>query len=87
MRREKEAFERLIREKATMVVPKDRDGRLGENPDLARDAGKKASDAIMDGKGLLNSRDGRGFQTVAKLYRYRHARNRFVGHRRTGMGE
>ena len=42
IRKEKEAFERLIREKSTMVIPEDRDGRLGHNPDLAKDTSGKA---------------------------------------------
>ena len=43
IRKEKEAFERLIREKATMVIPEDREGRLGHNPDLAKDTSVKAN--------------------------------------------
>lgn len=36
LRREKEAFENLIKEKATMVVPKGRDGKTDGHPDLVR---------------------------------------------------
>jgi DNA excision repair protein ERCC-4 len=57
LRKEKEAFESLIGEKATMVVPEYREGRGAEdNPDLARD-GAKASDAIMES---VNSRRAGG---------------------------
>lgn len=36
LRREKEAFENLIKEKASMVVPRGRDGRTDGHPDLVR---------------------------------------------------
>uniref|UniRef100_A0A8C9TMV2 DNA repair endonuclease XPF n=1 Tax=Scleropages formosus TaxID=113540 RepID=A0A8C9TMV2_SCLFO len=36
LRKEKEAFEHLIREKASMVVPEEREGREGTNLDLIR---------------------------------------------------
>ncbi|XP_029432485.1 DNA repair endonuclease XPF isoform X2 [Rhinatrema bivittatum] len=38
LRKEKEAFEQLIREKASMVVPEEREGRDESNLDLKRDA-------------------------------------------------
>ncbi|NXM06223.1 XPF endonuclease, partial [Tyrannus savana] len=38
LRKEKEAFEKLIREKASMVVPEEREGRDETNLDLLRDA-------------------------------------------------
>ncbi|PKU38993.1 dna repair endonuclease xpf [Limosa lapponica baueri] len=38
LRKEKEAFEKLIREKANMVVPEEREGRDETNLDLIRDA-------------------------------------------------
>ncbi|NXP12767.1 XPF endonuclease, partial [Thinocorus orbignyianus] len=38
LRKEKEAFEKLIREKASMVVPEEREGRDETNLDLVRDA-------------------------------------------------
>ncbi|XP_071426900.1 DNA repair endonuclease XPF isoform X2 [Pithys albifrons albifrons] len=38
LRKEKEAFEKLIREKASMVVPEEREGRDETNLDLIRDA-------------------------------------------------
>ena len=47
LRKEKESFEHLIREKSTMVIPEDRDGKAGLNQDLIRDS-KKASDTIME---------------------------------------
>ncbi|XP_067912356.1 DNA repair endonuclease XPF isoform X2 [Heterodontus francisci] len=37
LRKEKTAFEHLIREKAMMVIPEEREGRDDLNPDLARD--------------------------------------------------
>jgi len=36
IRREKEAFEQLIKEKATMVIPSGRDGKTDGHPDLVR---------------------------------------------------
>lgn len=36
LRKEKEAFEKLIKEKSVMVIPEDRDGRGGYHPDLVR---------------------------------------------------
>uniref|UniRef100_A0A672TTR1 DNA repair endonuclease XPF n=2 Tax=Strigops habroptila TaxID=2489341 RepID=A0A672TTR1_STRHB len=38
LRKEKEAFEKLIREKASMVIPEEREGRDETNFDLIRDA-------------------------------------------------
>ncbi|XP_058013491.1 DNA repair endonuclease XPF isoform X2 [Ahaetulla prasina] len=38
LRKEKEAFEKLIREKASMVIPEEREGRDETNLDLARDS-------------------------------------------------
>ncbi|XP_015260912.1 PREDICTED: DNA repair endonuclease XPF [Gekko japonicus] len=38
LRKEKEAFEKLIREKASMVIPEEREGRDETNLDLVRDA-------------------------------------------------
>uniref|UniRef100_A0A8D0BB36 DNA repair endonuclease XPF n=1 Tax=Salvator merianae TaxID=96440 RepID=A0A8D0BB36_SALMN len=38
LRKEKEAFEKLIREKASMVIPEEREGRDETNLNLARDA-------------------------------------------------
>jgi DNA excision repair protein ERCC-4 len=40
LRREKEAFENLIKEKASMVIPKGRDGRTDGHPDLVRGSSK-----------------------------------------------
>ncbi|ELT90017.1 hypothetical protein CAPTEDRAFT_178005 [Capitella teleta] len=37
LRREKEAFEYLIRSKATMVIPEEREGRIEDDPNLSRD--------------------------------------------------
>ena len=57
LRKEKESFEHLIREKSTMVIPEDRDGKAGLNEDLIRDS-KKASDAIMENSNSM-TRKGR----------------------------
>ncbi|XP_045159646.2 DNA repair endonuclease XPF-like isoform X1 [Mercenaria mercenaria] len=38
LRKEKEAFEYLIREKATMVIPEEREGKMENDPNLTRDA-------------------------------------------------
>nr|XP_048289185.1 DNA repair endonuclease XPF isoform X2 [Myodes glareolus] len=46
LRKEKEAFEKLIREKASMVVPEEREGRDETNLDLAR--GSVSTDAPTD---------------------------------------
>ncbi|KAG8432939.1 hypothetical protein GDO86_017269 [Hymenochirus boettgeri] len=43
LRKEKEAFEKLIREKASMVIPEERDGKDNTNLDLQRDAAAEAS--------------------------------------------
>ncbi|XP_041359609.1 DNA repair endonuclease XPF-like isoform X2 [Gigantopelta aegis] len=36
LRKEKEAFEYLIKQKATMVIPEERDGKMEDDPNLAR---------------------------------------------------
>ncbi|XP_005095873.1 DNA repair endonuclease XPF [Aplysia californica] len=41
LRKEKEAFEYLIREKATMVISEEQDGRSEDDPNLARGAGQQ----------------------------------------------
>ncbi|XP_075420387.1 DNA repair endonuclease XPF [Tenrec ecaudatus] len=46
LRKEKEAFEKLIREKASMVIPEEREGRDETNLDLAR--GSTATDVPRD---------------------------------------
>ena len=62
LRKEKEAFEQLIKDKESMVIPEHREGRGGDdgnvdNPDLARDLSVKASDPIMEKTGT-SSRKG-----------------------------
>jgi len=47
LRREKEAFEMLIREKGTMVVPEDREGRFDDHPELDRDPRKASEMALV----------------------------------------
>lgn len=53
LRREKEAFEFLIKEKSTMVVPADQDGKSEDCAQLKRDAGKAATEA-----NTVNTRKG-----------------------------
>ena len=54
---EKDAFEKLIREKETMVVPEEREGRdQSTNEDLYRGS-EKASDQALS---MLNTRRGGG---------------------------
>ncbi|XP_078415233.1 DNA repair endonuclease XPF isoform X1 [Cetorhinus maximus] len=43
LRKEKTAFEHLIREKAMMVIPEEREGRNDLNPDLARNIAQPAA--------------------------------------------
>lgn len=52
LRRERSAFEFLISEKSTMVIPAEQDGRSGDCAELTRDVGKSA---VND---LLNTRKG-----------------------------
>ncbi|XP_023330558.1 DNA repair endonuclease XPF isoform X2 [Eurytemora carolleeae] len=56
LRREKEAFEKLISEKSGMVIPEDREGRTVDNETLSRNS-KKASDILMESQ---NSRSRKG---------------------------
>ncbi|XP_053550306.1 DNA repair endonuclease XPF [Bombina bombina] len=44
LRKEKEAFEKLIREKASMVIPEEREGRDDTNLDLQRDVTRASAD-------------------------------------------
>ncbi|XP_075228902.1 DNA repair endonuclease XPF mei-9 [Lycorma delicatula] len=53
LRKEKEAFEFLIKEKATMVISSDQDGKSEDCSSLSRDAGQSAASA-----GIVNSRKG-----------------------------
>ena len=53
LRKEKDAFEKLIKEKTNMVIPEHREGRERDdenfhNPDLARNLSEKASDPVME---------------------------------------
>lgn len=59
LRQEKEAFEKLIREKASMVIPEDREGRSNTNMDLIRGLGKPSEDS------LLNTRKGGSTSTIS----------------------
>lgn len=58
LRREKEAFEKLIKQKAAMVVPEDREGKTVDNEELSRDS-RKASDVIMESE-VSRTRKGGG---------------------------
>jgi len=64
LRREKVAFENLIRAKTEMVVPEDREGRDVDNSVLARGS-DKASDLIMGG--AASTRRGGGGQEKSSL--------------------
>ncbi|XP_063589883.1 DNA repair endonuclease XPF-like [Penaeus indicus] len=55
IKREKDAFEYLINEKATMVIPEYNDGKSGDHPDLSRDP-RKANE--IDTSGNSNTRKG-----------------------------
>ena len=62
LRKEKDAFQKLIKQKAAMVIPEYREGRNGEgdnleNPDLARNLAQKASDTAVENLGK-SSRKG-----------------------------
>ena len=58
LRKEKEAFEHLMKEKANMVIPEEREGRTeGDNPDLVRGS-EKASDAIMQNSNSVTRKAG-----------------------------
>ena len=57
LRREKTAFESLIKAKTEMVVPEDREGRDVDNSVLSRGS-DKASDLIMGGRGAASTRRG-----------------------------
>ncbi|XP_074643083.1 DNA repair endonuclease XPF-like isoform X2 [Tubulanus polymorphus] len=46
LRKEKQAFEYLIREKASMVIPEDREGKVDDDPSLAR--GSKPANATVN---------------------------------------
>lgn len=51
LRREKEAFEYLIREKSTMVISEEQDGLSEDDPNLARDSGQQQEVATSSRKG------------------------------------
>ncbi|XP_071117720.1 DNA repair endonuclease XPF-like [Haliotis cracherodii] len=50
LRREKDAFEHLIKQKATMVIPEERDGKLEDDPNLARGT-TAANETVSSRKG------------------------------------
>ncbi|XP_045109312.1 DNA repair endonuclease XPF-like isoform X3 [Portunus trituberculatus] len=49
VKREKDAFEYLIKEKVSMVIPEYNDGKTGDHPDLIRDS-RKATEILADEK-------------------------------------
>jgi len=57
LRREKKAFESLIKAKTDMVIPEDREGRNGDNLYLERGS-EKASDIMMESLGSRSRRGG-----------------------------
>lgn len=57
LRREKKAYENLIRAKSEMVIPEDRDGKNGDNLYLTRGS-EKASDIMMESLGKTSRRGG-----------------------------
>lgn len=67
-RREKKAFENLIRSKSEMVIPEDRDGKSGENGCLMRGS-EKASDIMMDNLAKSGRKGGGGekLQTTSRV--------------------
>ena len=60
LRQEKEAFDKLIREKTTMVIPEDREGRDDTNLDLIRGSDKASDQSIASN---LNTRKGGADET------------------------
>ena len=70
LRKEKEAFEHLMSEKRTMVIPEERD--RADNPDLVRGA-DKASDAIL-AAGNEVTRKGGGADHVSVMV-YKRSQN------------
>lgn len=57
LRREKEAFESLIKAKASMVIPENRDGKSGDNPDLIRQGAEVEVSTHQAGGQLLTRQD------------------------------
>ena len=58
-RREKKAFESLIKAKGEMVVPEDREGKTGDNTYLSRGS-EKASDIMMESLAKGSRKGGTG---------------------------
>ena len=61
LRQEKEAFEKLINEKTTMVIPEDREGKTDTNLDLIRGLGKASDPATLSNE---NTRKAGGGETT-----------------------
>lgn len=57
LRKEKEAFESLIKAKASMVIPENRDGKSGDNPDLIRQGAEVEVSSRQAGQQLLTRQD------------------------------
>lgn len=66
LRQEKEAFEKLIKEKGTMVIPEDREGRTSTNPDLARGS-QKASDEGLAMSNAVSRKQGQVLTVQPKV--------------------
>jgi len=64
IRREKEAFEKLIREKGSMVIPEDREGRSYDNDLLSRDA-QKPSQVLLEKQNWGSRKGGATNTSVA----------------------
>jgi len=67
LRREKKAYESLIKAKSDMVIPEDREGRSGDNMYLSRGS-EKASDVMMESLAKGSRRGGtEGEKTTPKV--------------------
>nr|CAG4638335.1 EOG090X03DI [Cyclestheria hislopi] len=71
LRREKEAFEMLIREKATMAIPEDREGRFDDHPDLVRDPRKASEMALVCRDTRQDGRDNTRQLVVVDMREFR----------------
>jgi len=57
IRREKEAFEKLIKDKSTMVIPEDREGKTIDNDQLSRDP-QKPSQILLESQNITSRKGG-----------------------------
>ena len=56
----------MIREKSTMVIPEDRDGRMGLNPDLAKDTSARVEQEDSSADNNSSSRQGAGQKQASR---------------------